>query len=90
MWIRAPRAFSCATMGLMPRFLTLADVAEQLQLSAAATYALVRSGELPAIQIGGRGQWRVEETKFEEYIQGRYAATEQLLAEARLHGEKLP
>ncbi len=76
-------------MGAMPRFLTLADVAEQLQISAAATYSLVRSGELPAIQIGGRGQWRVEETKFEEFIQGRYAATEQMLAEARTHGEKL-
>ncbi len=67
----------------MPRFLTLADVAEQLQLSAAATYALIRSGELAAIQIGGRGQWRVEETKFEDFIQRRYAATEQLLAESK-------
>ncbi|MCY0903557.1 helix-turn-helix domain-containing protein [Arthrobacter sp. H14-L1] len=67
----------------MPRFLTLADVAEQLQLSAAATYALVRSGELAAIQIGGRGQWRVEETKFEDFIQRRYAATEQLLADSK-------
>lgn len=75
-------------MGAMPRFLTLADVAEQLQISAAATYSLVRSGELPAIQIGGRGQWRVEETRFEEFIQGRYAATEQMLAEGRSHGEK--
>ncbi len=75
-------------MGAMARFLTLADVAEQLQISAAATYSLVRSGELPAIQIGGRGQWRVEETKFEEFIQGRYAATEQMLAEARSPGEK--
>ncbi len=67
----------------MPRFLTLADVAEQLQLSAAATYALVRSGELAAIQIGGRGQWRVEETKFEDFIQRRYAATAQLLADSK-------
>ncbi|MDJ0356442.1 helix-turn-helix domain-containing protein [Paenarthrobacter sp. PH39-S1] len=67
----------------MPRFLTLSDVAEQLQLSAAATYALVRSGELAAIQIGGRGQWRVEESKFEEFIQARYAATEQLLAASK-------
>ncbi|WP_125609628.1 helix-turn-helix domain-containing protein [Specibacter cremeus] len=67
----------------MPRFLTLADVAEQLQISAAACYALVRSGELPAIQIGGRGQWRVEEAKFEEFIAGRYAAAADLLAGQR-------
>jgi excisionase family DNA binding protein len=39
----------------MPRFLTLADVAEQLQINAPAAYALVRSGELKAIQVGGRG-----------------------------------
>ncbi|HSL37720.1 MAG TPA: helix-turn-helix domain-containing protein, partial [Arthrobacter sp.] len=45
----------------MPRFLTLADVAEQLQINAPAAYALVRSGQLKAIQVGGRGQWRVEE-----------------------------
>lgn len=40
----------------MPRFLTLADVAEILNVSAAQAYALVRSGEVPAIQVGGRGQ----------------------------------
>lgn len=39
----------------MPRFLTLADVAEQLQINSPAAYALVRSGELKAIQVGGRG-----------------------------------
>ena len=39
----------------MPRFPTLADVAEQLQINSPAAYALVRSGELKAIQVGGRG-----------------------------------
>ena len=43
-----------------PRFLTLADVAEVLNTSSAQVYALVRRGDLPAIKIGGRGQWRVE------------------------------
>ncbi|HZB50940.1 MAG TPA: helix-turn-helix domain-containing protein, partial [Mycobacteriales bacterium] len=40
------------------RFLTLSDVADVLNISASQTYALVRSGALPAIKIGGRGQWR--------------------------------
>ena len=57
------------------RFLQLADVAEVLNISAAQTYALVRSGELPAIKIGGRGQWRVEESELEGYIQRMYAET---------------
>lgn len=57
----------------MQRFLTLADVAEILNVSAAQAYALVRSGDLPAIKIGGRGQWRVETTELEGYIERGYA-----------------
>ncbi len=57
------------------RFLQLSDVAEVLNISASQTYALVRSGELPAIKIGGRGQWRVERSELEEYIQRAYAET---------------
>ncbi len=57
------------------RFLTLADVAEVLNTSSAQVYALVRRGDLPAIKIGGRGQWRVESTQLEDYIQRMYAET---------------
>lgn len=63
----------------MKRFLTLADVSEVLNISAAQTYALVRNGELPAVKIGGRGQWRVEESKLEEYIKRLYADTENFI-----------
>jgi excisionase family DNA binding protein len=58
-----------------PRFLTLADVAEVLNTSSAQVYALVRRGELPAIKIGGRGQWRVERTQLEDFIQRMYDDT---------------
>jgi len=58
-----------------PRFLTLADVAEALNTSSAQVYALVRRGDLPAIKIGGRGQWRVENVQLEEFIQRMYAET---------------
>lgn len=54
------------------RFLTLTDVGEVLNISSSQTYALVRSGELPAIQIGGRGQWRVEAHILEEFIARAY------------------
>lgn len=57
------------------RFLQLAEVSEILNISAAQAYALVRSGELPAIKVGGRGQWRVEATELENYIQRMYAET---------------
>lgn len=55
------------------RFLTLADVAESLAVSMAQVRAMVRSGELPAIQVGGRNQWRVEVTALEDYIERKYA-----------------
>jgi excisionase family DNA binding protein len=62
------------------RFLTLADVAETLNISASQAYALVRSGDLPAIKVGGRGQWRVEASVLEEYIQRMYEQTRTFLA----------
>jgi excisionase family DNA binding protein len=58
-----------------PRFLTLADVAEVLNISAAQAYALVRGGDLPAIKVGGRGQWRVEAAELEAYIARMYDET---------------
>lgn len=66
---------------MSPRFLLLADVAEQLNISVRHARALVASGELLGIQIGGRGQWRVEASEFESYIQRKYAETRALLEE---------
>lgn len=68
---------ACQTGAMAQRFLTLADVTDELNISAAQAYALVRSGELPAIQVGGRGQWRVEISELEAYIQRMYAQTRQ-------------
>ena len=68
-------------MAVTPRFLTLADVAEVLNTSSAQVYALVRTEELKAIKIGGRGQWRVEASELEAYIQRQYAKTRTFIAE---------
>lgn len=57
------------------RFLQLAEVAEVLNISSTQAYALVRNGDLPAIKVGGRGQWRVERSVLEDYIQRLYAQT---------------
>jgi excisionase family DNA binding protein len=62
------------------RFLTLADVADLLNVSPRQVYALVRNGELTGIQIGGRGAWRVERSKLEEYIAEAYQRTAANLA----------
>jgi hypothetical protein len=49
----------------------------ELPATESITYTLPRSGELPAIQVGPKNVWRIERTKLEEYITGRYAATRQ-------------
>ncbi|GAB3114069.1 helix-turn-helix domain-containing protein [Janibacter alkaliphilus] len=65
----------------MPRrFIPLSEVSEILGISSAQAYALVRSGDLPAIKVGGRGQWRVEVDELEAYIQRMYAQTRDLVA----------
>ena len=55
------------------RFLTLDDVAEILNVSWSQAYALVRRKELIAIQIGGRGQWRVGGDELEGVLQQKEA-----------------
>ena len=57
------------------RFLTMKDVADELATSLSQIYHMVRSGELPAIKIGGRGQWRIERARLEEYIARKYDET---------------
>lgn len=76
--------------GSPPRFHGLADVAEILNISAAQVYALVRRGELPAIKIGGRGQWRVEHAELEDYIARAYRDTKKFIEEHPYSSEELP
>lgn len=59
---------------MSPRFLKLEDVQQILNISSQQAYTLVRSGDLPAIQVGGRGIWRVEASELEAYIERQYEA----------------
>ncbi|HHT40525.1 MAG TPA: helix-turn-helix domain-containing protein [Actinomyces sp.] len=68
---------------MTPRFLTIADVAEILNLSQSATRALLTSGELPAIQVGGKRTWRIEQAELERYIERQYEITRQRIAEGK-------
>ena len=65
------------------RFIPLTEVSEILDVSAAQAYALVRSGDLPAIKVGGRGQWRVETVELEAYIQRMYEQTRHRIEERK-------
>ncbi len=66
---------ACHTGDVSPRFYLLSDVAEILNVTPVQARALVVSGELPAIPVGGRGAWRVEATELEAYIQRKYEET---------------
>lgn len=58
------------------RFLTLADTAQLLNVAVSQAYALVRSGELPAIKVGS--SWRVERAVLESYIEAMYESTRRM------------
>ncbi|TQO20803.1 excisionase family DNA binding protein [Rhodoglobus vestalii] len=60
------------------RFLSLADAAEVLSISPHEVLNLVRSGELPAIQVGSKGQWRIENSVLESYIEALYEETRRM------------
>jgi len=57
------------------RFLSIEQVAAELNITNSQAYALLRSGSLPALKISGRGQWRVERTRLEEWIETTYSQT---------------
>ena len=62
-----------------PRFISLADAAHVLGISSAQIYALVRRGEISAMKIGGRGQWRVEIAGLERFIDEQMASTQRFI-----------
>jgi excisionase family DNA binding protein len=66
----------------------MSDVADQLNVSPSQVYHMVRSGELPAIKVGGRGQWRIERRRLEEYIERKYAETAEWVKSNPLTGRE--
>jgi excisionase family DNA binding protein len=65
------------TPGIEPRFFTLEDVATYLNVSVPQVYSLVRSRELPAVKIGGRGVWRVDRKQLDAYIRRLHEETDE-------------
>ncbi len=70
----------------LQRFMSLPDVAETLDISLSQVQALVRRGDLVAVKIGGRGQWRVETTELESYIQRLYAQARERIGDRQPEG----
>ena len=72
--------------------MTLDDVAAELAISRSQAYALVRNGDVPAVKIGGLGQWRVERVRLEQWIEAAYDDTVRFIQEHPFtgHGEEDP
>lgn len=62
-------------MSDLPQFVPLEHVMAELSISRSQAYALVQSGQLRAIQVGGRGQWRIDLEELEAYIGRAYRET---------------
>lgn len=57
------------------RFLTVDQVADELNVRAAQIRAMLHSGEIRGIQVGGRRIWRIGRADLEQYIEGAYRKT---------------
>ncbi|MET1086620.1 MAG: helix-turn-helix domain-containing protein [Arthrobacter sp.] len=58
-----------------PRFLTVEQVAEELNVGLPTVRMLLKSGELRGMQIGGRGLWRIATADVESFIAEAYRVT---------------
>jgi excisionase family DNA binding protein len=66
------------------RFLTIEQVAEELNVSVSQIRALLKAGELRGIQIGGRSVWRIAATDVEDYITEAYKLTAERIVAGEL------
>ena len=62
------------------RFLTIEQVADELNVGQPLIRALLRSGELRGMQVGARGVWRISTSDVEDYINLAYQATADRIA----------
>lgn len=70
------------------RFLTIEQVAEELNVGQPLVKALLRTGELRGMQVGGRGMWRIATTDVEDYITHAYKSTAERIASGELPEEE--
>ena len=69
------------------RFLTPTQAAEELNVKPNQIHAMIKAGELRAIQIGGRGLWRIGRQDLEDYIAEAYRRTAERIAAGELKDE---
>jgi excisionase family DNA binding protein len=72
------------------RFLTIEQVAQELNVGEPLVRGMLKSGELRAIQVGGRGAWRIGREDVEAYIRQAYERTAEKIASGDFDQSELP
>jgi excisionase family DNA binding protein len=66
------------------RFLPLEQAAAELNVKQSLIRALISAGDLRALQVGGRGVWRIGRQDIEDYIAEAYRRTAERIAAGEL------
>jgi excisionase family DNA binding protein len=66
------------------RFLTPTQAAEELNVKPNQIHAMIKLGELRALQVGARGMWRIGRQDLEDYITEAYRRTAEHIAVGEL------
>lgn len=61
-------------------FMTPSQTAEGLNVKPNQIRVMIKAGELRAIQVGGRGLWRIGRQDLEDYIAAAYRRTAERIA----------
>lgn len=72
------------------RFLTIEQAAQELNVGEPLIRAMVKTGDLRAIQVGGRGVWRIGRADIEDYIEQAYRRTAERIAAGDLRDATAP
>ena len=59
-----------AQLPARPRFLTVAEVADQMRVSNMTVYRLIKAGEIGAVRVGK--SYRISEDDMDRYLASRY------------------
>lgn len=72
------------------RFLTIEQVAQELNVGEPLVRAILKSGALRGIQVGARGAWRVGLADVETYIEKAYQRTAAKVARGDFAESEVP
>jgi prophage regulatory protein len=64
--------------------MTPIQVADELNVKPNQIHAMIKAGELRALQVGGRGMWRIGRQDLEDYIAEAYRRTAERIAAGEL------